>query len=97
MPHCRDGKTEAGEGRPLPTPRSPVGALPATRAPRKRGGHKYFLEDGKKPSPRRGKWILRKGRKEGLSADRRLVICKKFISTFKKEREPEEPGCPDGG
>lgn len=37
------------------------------------------------------------GRKEGLSADGRLVICKKFISTFKKEREPEEPGCPDGG
>lgn len=32
------------------------------------------------------------------SADRRLVICKKFISTFKKEREPEGPGCPpDGG
>jgi hypothetical protein len=28
------------------------------------------------------------------SADRRLVICKKFISTFKKEGEPKGPGCP---
>lgn len=32
---------------------------------------------------------LRRGGKEGLSPDRRVVICKKFISTFKKrEREP---------
>lgn len=36
---------------------------------------------------------MRRGGKEGPSADRRLVICKKFISTFKKEREPEGPGC----
>lgn len=28
------------------------------------------------------------------SADRRLVICKKFISIFKKDREPKRPGCP---
>lgn len=41
---------------------------------------------------------LRRGGKEGLSPDRRVVICKKFISTFKKrEREPEGLAAPDGG
>ena len=75
-----------------PCPRTPnesgPGPLPPTTAPRKRGGQKYFLgEGGRRPGPGRGKWFLRRGGKEGLSADRRVVICKKFISTFKKKRE----------
>lgn len=37
---------------------------------------------------------LKEGGKEGLSADRPVVICKKFISTFKKEREPEGLAAP---
>lgn len=37
---------------------------------------------------------LKEGGKEGLRADRPVVICKKFISTFKKEREPEGLAAP---
>lgn len=89
--HCRDRKTEARERGPGRVQSRP---LPRTTAPRKRVAQNYFLtEGGRRPSPRKGKWILRMGGKEGLSADRRLVIFKKFISTFKK-REPEGPGCP---
>lgn len=74
-------------------PTSPIRAPahPHHSAKEERGTKKknVLVEGGRRPGPRRGELILRRGGKEGLSADRRVVICKKFISTFKKEREPE--------
>lgn len=96
-PRCRDGKTEAREGRPrLQRVPSAPRARPQHRG--RKGGQKCFVtEDGRKLSPheRDGRGV-ECGPSDG-SADRRLVICKKFISTFKKRENPRGLAAPGPG